>query len=97
MPSHQQNHNIEADPWGWLPFPPQEQTMSATRLNHDGPHVTQVHAWITKLSLMDAIAAIRDGEWPLSEFSEFDARQLEVVAKLIRENCKVRGEAERNQ
>jgi len=46
---------------------------------------------------MDAIAAIRDGEWPLGEFSEFDARQLELVAKMIRENCKVRGEAERNQ
>lgn len=40
----------------------------------------------TKHALMSMIDNIRDGEWPLEEFSIWDAERLESVAKLIKQN-----------
>jgi len=46
----------------------------------------------TKHALMSMIDNIRDGEWPLSEFSNWDAERLEQVAKLIKTNNKCTNE-----
>lgn len=35
---------------------------------------------------MSMIDNIRDGEWPLEEFSIWDAKRFEQVAKLIKQN-----------
>lgn len=40
----------------------------------------------TKHALMSMIDNIRDGEWPLEEFSIWDAERFEQVAKLIKQN-----------
>lgn len=40
----------------------------------------------TKHALMSMIDNIRDGEWPLNEFSNWDAERFEQVAKLIKQN-----------
>lgn len=56
-----------------------------TRLDGDGPHVGCIKAWIGAYSVLDAVCLVRDGEIPLDEFSNYDAKKFEEVAKMIRE------------
>jgi len=56
------------------------------RLGTDGPRLCSVTAWISRLSVMDAVSAIRHGDWSAEEFSASDAECFEGAARMIREH-----------
>lgn len=47
--------------------------------------------------LMELIAAIRQGRWPLDEFDTYDAECLEQAAQLIREDLARREKADERE
>ena len=54
------------------------------RLGTEGPFVYPVTAYITHTALMNVINAVYEGDWPLREFSLWNAEQFEMVAREIR-------------
>jgi len=60
--------------------------MVMRRLGTDGPRLCSVTAWISRLSLMDAVAAIRHGDWSAEEFSASDGKCFEEAAQMIRDH-----------
>lgn len=48
----------------------------------------------TRTTLFSLVDRIRDGCWPISEFSEWDAQKLEEAAEAIRRGIRLEKEKE---
>jgi len=48
------------------------------------PYQTRVPVSVGRITLMQLVAEVCSGRWPLSEFSVYDAECLENAARLIR-------------